>query len=394
VWSEPILHVDMDAFFVEVERLGDPGLIGKPVAVGGTGPRGVIASASYEARKFGVRSAQPTGTALRSCPHLIVVSPSHGRYGEVSERVFAVFRSFTPMVEGLSVDEAFLDVSGLSRHFSHPVEVGDEIRSVIASEIGLPASVGVAATKFVAKLASESAKPNGIRHVAHEDQIAFLQALPVDALWGVGPATLAALARLGVETVGDLAGLPEATVATSLGQASARHLLDLANGRDPRPVIPDSEAKSISVEETFARDLVGADRVEAALLSQSQRLAGRLRRAGLAAKTIVVKVRYEDFTTVTRSHTGDRPIDAARDIFDAGKRLVAETDRSRPVRLLGMGGQGLVDAGRPRQLTIDDNDRWDRLADAVSDIAQRFGDTSIGPARLADTRGREEGIDR
>jgi DNA polymerase-4 len=384
----------MDAFFVEVERLSDPSLVGKPVAVGGSGPRGVVASASYEARRYGVRSAQPTAIALRSCPSLIVVSPSHGRYGQVSEKVFAVFRSFTPLVEGLSVDEAFLDVSGLTRHFEGPGHVGAAIRETIAARVGLPASVGIAANKFVAKLASESAKPNGMRHVPVGEQTAFLHALSVDALWGVGPATLAALARLGVETVGDLAALPESSVSASLGEASARHLLALANGDDPRPVVPDSEAKSISVEETFPDDLDSPERVEAALLAQAQRLAGRLRRSGLAARTIVVKVRYEDFTTVTRSHTGDRPKDAAREIFEAGRRLLEETDRVRPVRLLGIGGHGLVDAGMPRQLSIDGNDRWDRIADAVSDISDRFGDSSIGPARLADTRNREEGIDQ
>ena len=233
-----------------------------------------------------------------------------------------------------------------------------------------------------------------MRHVQVGEQTAFLHALSVDALWGVGPATLAALARLGVETVGDLAALPESAVAASLGEASARHLLALANGHDPRPVVPDSEAKSISVEETFPDDLDSPERVEAALLAQAQRLAGRLRRSGLAARTIVVKVRYEDFTTVTRSHTGERPKDAAREIFEAGRRLLDETDRARPVRLLGIGGHGLVDAGTPRQLSIDGNDRWDRIADAVSDISDRFGDSSIGPARLADTRNREEGIDQ
>jgi DNA polymerase-4 len=208
VWTEPILHVDMDSFFVEVERLDRPELVGKPVAVGGPGPRGVIASASYEARAFGVRSAQPTATARRVCDELIVIPPRHGRYGDLSTEVFSIFRAFTPLVEGLSLDEAFLDVGGLRLHFESPVAVGDAVRERIRSDLGLPASVGVAAVKFVAKLASEAAKPDGMRHIPIDGQMDFLHSLPASAMWGVGPATLAALARLGVETVGDIAALP------------------------------------------------------------------------------------------------------------------------------------------------------------------------------------------
>ena len=305
----------MDAFFVEVERRFDPTLVGQPVAVGGTGPRGVVASASYEARQFGVHSAQPTTTALRQCPSLVVVPPSHGRYGEVSVEVFAVFRSITPLVEGLSLDEAFLDVGGLTRHFESPVEVGETIRSRIRSELGLPASVGIGSTKLVAKLASAAAKPDGLRHIPKESELDFLHALPARALWGVGPATLAALERLGVVTVGDIAGLPEATIAGALGSTVGRHLAALANGIDPRPVEPDIASKSVSVEHTYVSDLEGTEVVETAMLGHAQRLSSRLRRGGLAARTVTVKVRFADFETVTRSETLPVAVTGAQDLF-------------------------------------------------------------------------------
>lgn len=299
MWTEPILHVDMDSFFVEVERLDAPELRNRPVAVGGAGPRGVIASASYEARAYGVSSAQPTSVARRLCPELVVVPSAHGKYGDVSTEVFAVFRSFTPLVEGLSLDEAFLDVRGLRHHYESPVVVGETIRSRIRDDLGLPASVGVAAVKFVAKLASEAAKPDGIRHIPANRQEAFLRPMPADAIWGVGPATLAALARLGVETVGDIADLPESALASAVGPTTGRHLHELACGIDGRAVVPDSSSKSVSVEETYDHDLETPEVVEAALLGHSQRLSGRLRRAGLRTRTVTLKVRFADFETIT-----------------------------------------------------------------------------------------------
>ncbi|MEA1903355.1 MAG: DNA polymerase IV [Actinomycetota bacterium] len=382
MWNEPILHVDMDSFFVEVERLRDPALKDRPVAVGGTGPRGVIASASYEAREFGVRSAQPTSSALRMCPHLVVVPSDHGRYGEVSADVFEVFRSFTPLVEGLSLDEAFLDVSGLTKHYESPVAVGEDVRSSIRSVLGLPASVGVASTKFMAKLASEEAKPDGLRHVPREEEIEFLHALPARSLWGVGPATFAALERLGVETVGDIAELPAATLVGSVGPSLGRHLHDLSNGFDPRPVQPDTKAKSISVEQTYDRDLEGIEVVGTALLAHAQKLSVRLRRAGLAARTLTLKVRFGDFETVTRSHTVEGAIDSSRDLFRVGNELVAQVDLDRPVRLLGLGGANLERASEPRQLGLDSSEEWARVDDAVASIRDRYGTDAVSPARL------------
>lgn len=389
MWAEAILHVDMDSFFVEVERVSDPDLRGRPVAVGGTGPRGVIASASYEAREHGVQSAQPTATALRLCHDLVVVSPVHGRYRQMSEKVFEVFRSFTPTVEGLSLDEAFLDVSGLTHHYPSAIDVAIAVRKRIRDQLSLPASVGIAATKFVAKLASEAAKPDGYMLVLVDTQLEFLHALPISALWGVGPATLASMERLGILTVGDLSELPEATLLNTFGPAQGRHLSDLARGIDPRPVEPDSEARSISVEQTYSSDIEGPDLMEASLLAHAQRLSGRLRRAGLAARTLTLKIRYDGFTTLTRSVTSDLAIDSPRDLFQTSQRLLEQVDTDRPVRLLGLSGSSLVQALSPRQMTIDSDDGWARVADAVTDVRDRYGEHAVDPARLIETKSQE-----
>ena len=390
MWSEPILHVDMDSFFVEVERLSNEDLRDRPVAVGGTGGRGVIASASYEARSAGVRSAQPTSVARRLCPELIVVSPSHGKYGELSGRVFEVFNLFTPRVEGLSLDEAFLDISGLRHHYRSPVEVGEVIRAKLRSDIGLPSSVGVASTKFVAKLASKAAKPDGIRHIDSAGQQEFLHALPVDELWGVGPATLAGLRRLGITTVGDLAALPESTLSAALGPSQGAHLHCLANGVDPRRVEPTAETKRISVEETYSHDLEGRNLVESALLAHAQRLAVRLRQASARPRTISLKVRYSDFTTVTRSRTRSEGIDGSRDIFKIAKELLSDVPALRPVRLLGLAGSSFESDTGGAQLMLGDDDSWSRVSRVVGDIEDRFGPASVEPARLLDWQKRSD----
>lgn len=391
VWNEPILHVDMDSFYVEVERLRNPDLKGKPVAVGGAGPRGVVASASYEAREFGVRSAQPMATARRLCGSLVVVPPDHGRYSDVSAEVFAIFRSFTPRVESLSLDEAFLDVRGLRLHYESPVSVGEAIRKAIRTELGLPASVGVAAVKFVAKLASEAAKPDGLRRVPVETQDEFLRSVPASAMWGVGPATLAALSKLGVETIGDIASLPERALTGAVGPSTGRNLADLSRGHDPREVVPDVAAKSVSVEETYDVDLEGADIVETALLAHAQRLSGRLRRSGLKARTITLKVRYSDFTTLTRSTTISAGTNGARQIYRIAAELAGGLDDpDRPVRLLGLGGTALEPVDAPSQLDIDSDLEWDRVEDAVAGVRERFGDSAVRPARLLNGKNLSE----
>jgi DNA polymerase-4 len=371
-FSEGILHVDMDAFFVEVERLHRPELRGVPVAVGGAGPRGVVASASYEARSFGVHSAMPSARARRLCPDLTLVPTDHARYRRVSEELFAIFRDFTPLVEGLSLDEAFLDVTGLRRHFSDTTSVGLAIKERIRIELGLPASVGIARTKLVAKLASEAAKPDGLRLIRVEEEIGFLHALPVRSLSGVGEATWAALERLGVKTVGDLAALPADVLTRKLGVTLGAHLRDLSHGLDPRPVTPDSEAKSISVEHTYDTDLIGHAAATAELNNHCERLAYRLRRSGLAGRTINLKVRYSNFESVTRAATLPTPTDQSREIREVVTRLAGRVDWSRPVRLLGVGVAALVPCDSAVQLTIDADPRWERISAAVDEVRARY----------------------
>jgi DNA polymerase-4 len=386
-YSEPILHVDMDAFFVEVERLRRPDLRGVPVVVGGLGTRGVVAAASYEARRFGVHSAMPIVHARRLCPRARYVPPDHRAYSEMSARVFAVLGSVTPMVEGLSVDEAFLDVSGLRLHYPDARAVAVEVRRRLRRELGLPASVGVATSKLIAKLASEEAKPDGLVVVAAGTELAFLHPLPVRRLWGVGEATHAALEGLGVATIGDLAIIPADTLGRRLGPTIGAHLADLAAARDDRPVTPGGEAASVSVEATYEEDLVDLGDIERELLRHCDRLALRLRRGGHAGRVVVLKVRFDDFTTVTRSHTLTEPIDATPELWEAVRGLLARVPvAGRRVRLLGVGAQGLVAAGAPRQISLT-GERRSAVADATDRVRARFGESSVRPARLVDPPG-------
>ena len=390
-FTESILHVDMDAFFVEVERREREDLRRRPVLVGGTGSRGVVAAASYEARAYGISSAMPMVHARRLCPVAIVLPPDHRKYQAASKRVFSIFRSFTPLVEGLSLDEAFLDVAGLRHHFPEPVSIGVEIRARLRQELELPASVGVAVNKFLAKLASEVAKPDGVRHVPAAESLAFLHPLSVRSLWGIGEATQAALERLGVATVGDLADVPLLALRKHLGEAAGTHLHELAWGRDPRPVVPESTAKSISVEETYERDLERRETVEGELLRHAERLAGRLRAAGVAGRILTVKLRFADFTTVTRSVTLVSPTDVARDMYRAARDLLRNMAvESQPIRLVGVGMSGLTPPTGPRQLAVDRPAKWDDLADAVDQVRLRYGKGSIRPARFIEDVERED----
>ena len=385
-FAEPILHVDMDAFFVEVERLKDPDLVGRPVLVGGSGPRAVVAAASYEARAFGVGSAMPMAEARRRCPRAVVIVPERGAYSDMSRRVFEILRAFTPLVEGLSVDEAFLDVSGLRLHFAEPSVIGGSIRDRIRSELGLPASVGGGTNKFIAKLASEEAKPDGLLIVPAGTEISFLHPLPVRRLWGVGEATFAALEVLGVETVGDLATISRYTLEYRLGASLGGHLANLAGGRDDRSVEPGGAAKSVSVEETYDRDIVDPLALEDALLRHCDRLSARLNAAGLAGRTVTLKLRFGDFTTLTRSITVADPVDHTPDLWDLVQQLLARIDRgNQGVRLLGIGASSLMPRQAPRQLSLD-HPRRDAAAVAAERIRERFGTSAVMPARLASPR--------
>jgi len=376
-YAERFLHIDMDAFFVEVERLRDPGLIGKPVVVGGLGPRGVVASASYEARRYGVHSAMPIVAAQRLCPHGRFVAPNHEAYGMVSEEVFAIFRSFTPLVEALSVDEAFLDISGLRLHYATPGDVGSALRAKVRDELGLPASVGIAAVKFIAKLASEEAKPNGMRIVPMGSELAFLHPMPARRLWGVGQATHVTLEELGVATIGDLAEIPESLLGKRLGPSLAHHLSTLAMGIDPRQVEPGGGVKSISVEETYDEDLTDDEQIRGHLQRLCDRLATRLHRSGYVGRVLSLKLRFGDFETVNRSETLRVGVGAATAISDEARRLLDRIERGRRgVRLLGVSLSGLAAAEEPRQLKLGEP-RREVAADVVETVRDRFGEDAV-----------------
>lgn len=369
---------------MEVERLRRPELRRVAVVVAGLGGRGVVSSASYEARRHGVGSGMPTGHARRLCPHARFLAPDHHAYGDASRRVFAVFESFTPVMEPLSVDEAFLDIAGLRLTYESPEAIGAAIRTAVRERTGLPASVGLATNKLIAKLASRAAKPDGLRLVPAGSEVEFLHPMPVRALWGVGEATYARLEELGVRTVGDLAAVPRATLERRLGGALGGHLSELANARDERPIEPGGPAKSISVEETYAKDLSTRRTVEKELLRLADRLASRLRAAGFAARTVALKVRFGDFTTVTRSHTLLAAVDTTQDLYRAGLDLLERAEVGhRPVRLLGIGGEALEDVGSPRQLGLEPP-RWGELEAAVDRVRERFGMEAVRPARLAE----------
>ncbi len=382
-FREPILHVDMDAFFVEVERRRNPKLVDLAVAVGGSGRRGVVASASYEARRFGVGSAMPMTQARALCPQLVVVPPDHSLYGEASEEVFAVFLSFTPRVEKLSVDEAFLDVSGLRHHYRRVTEVGSALREQVRRRLGLRASVGIAVNKTLAKLASEEAKPDGILRVPAPESLGFLHALAVRKLWGVGKATGDRLHRLGIRTVGDLAALPVESLRPVVGKAAAEHLGKLARGIDERPIVTDPVGVSLSVENTFETDLRSQSEIEMKLREQAERLAVRMQNAQAWASNITLKVRFSDFTTITRSHTRGVPTRLAIDIYRQVMELVDRAGlEGKAVRLLGIAAGGLSYGQAHPQLDLGGEKRWESLEEEIFRLRRRFGFEAVLPARI------------
>jgi DNA polymerase IV len=386
-----ILHVDMDAFFVSVELLRRPELRGRPVVVGGRGPRGVVAAASYEARAYGVHSAMPSVRAVRLCPHAVFLPGDHDHYGEVSARVMALFRDLTPLVEPISLDEAFLDVTGARRALGDGPTLAARIRADVLAGEGLTCSVGVAPIKMLAKMASEAAKPKaspegpvpgrGVVVVEPGSELRFLHPHPARALWGVGPATLGRLERFGVRTVGDIAALPEATLVSALGAANGRHLSALAHAVDPRPVVPDQPPKSIGHEETYPYDHHEAAPLRREVVRMSDAVAARLRRAGLAGRTVTLKVRFGDFRTITRSSTPAEPLDDGPTIARTARALLDAVDLAPGVRLLGVSVSGLV-SGAHRQLSLDEAEgpSWHEASGAVDAIRARFGAGAIGPA--------------
>ena len=394
-----IVHVDMDAFFVSVELLRRPELRGRPVVVGGTGRRGVVAAASYEARRFGVFSAMPSMRARRLCPGAVFIAGDYDAYAAASARVFEIFRSFTPHVEPISLDEAFLDITGSIRLFghgcpdSHGVAMARRIRAEVTARTELTCSVGVAANMFVAKMASIEAKPKagpggidpgpGVFEVRPGCETEYLHPLPVRRLWGVGPATHQRLVRLGVSTIGDLTTVSPAALRAAVGPAAATRLLELASGVDERRVDSGRPAKSVSHEETFATDLHDRDDLRTELARLADGVASRLRADGLAARTISLKVRDATFRTITRARTLPRPVDSAASITGAVHDLLDKASPSGGVRLLGVAASKFAEPAEQLQLEGFDDEshaQWSDASRAIDRVRGRFGGTAIGPA--------------
>jgi DNA polymerase IV len=380
-----ILHVDMDAFYASVEAVKDPSIAGRPVVIGGLGGRGVVTSASYEAREYGVRSAMPIVQARRLCPQALYLPNDFAAYQDFSHRIREVFFSFTPLVEPLSLDEAFLDVRGSVRLFGAPETIGRKIKEAVAS-LGLSCTVGIAPNKFLAKLASTRAKPDGLLIVEPDAIKAFLHPLPVTALWGIGRQTGEVLRRLGLKTVGDLARLPRRTLERAVGDALGAQLHALANGVDDRTVTPAEVAKSVGSEETFSHDLDAAGPVLREILRLSDRTAARLRAKGLCGRTVTLKVRFSSFKTITRSRTLEEAVDTGPEIYAVARDLYWALAPARfRIRLLGVAVTGLAPGPPRRQLDLLSAGRgpnWQEAAKAVDAIRGRFGDRAVGPAAL------------
>lgn len=383
-----ILHVDMDAFYASVEVLDDPSLRGKPLIVGGTDGRAVVSSASYEARRFGVRSAMPVGQALRLCPAATVVAPHFDRYVELSRHVMRIFSDVTPLVEPLSIDEAFLDVRGVRRLWGGPGEIARMLRQRVHEETGLTCSVGVAATKHVAKMASTISKPDGLLIVAGADTAAFLAPRSVRALWGVGPKSAEALESRGIRTIADVLDTPRSVLDRALGPAMGDRVWHLARGLDAREVSTERVEKSVGHEETFHDDIDDAGVLRSELRRLADRVGARLRANSWEARTVAIKVRLADFTTLSRSQTlpeatavGQRIGEAALELFDA-------LERTQPVRLVGVRAEKLQPSGDAGLMLWDDDAEWRRIEGALDVASARFGRGAVTRATLlGGTRG-------
>jgi DNA polymerase-4 len=386
-----ILHVDLDAFYASVEQLDDPSCRGKPVLVGGTGNRGVVTAASYEARVFGARSAQPMAVARRLCPQAIIKPTRFERYHELSAQMFAILESYTPLVEPLSIDEAFHDITGSLRLFGSPTFIAQEIRRRVDEELGITCSVGVAPNKFLAKLASDMNKPDGLTVIEADNIEQTLSPLPIGRIWGIGPKTAKRLNDLGVRTIGDLRKLDPDFLRNRFGIEADRYLR-LSVGHDVREVVPDHRAKSICQERTFGGDLIEVDHVRDNLLSQVEQVARRLRKHNLLARGVTLKIRDGEFNTITRSAVLDAPTNVTDELWKAARRVL-ETWASKsfhPVRLIGMQATRLTHTGGEEPMLFVDHDhvRQQKLDATVDQINQRFGRQSIERAKTAKTRRR------
>ena len=383
-----ILHADLDAFYASVEQRDDPRLRGRPVIVGG----GVVLAASYEARAHGVRTAMSGGQARRLCPHAVVIEPRMSAYSEASKAVYRVFDDTTPLVEGLSIDEAFLDVRGLGRISGTPVEIAVQLRCDVLERVGLPITVGVARTKFLAKVASGVAKPNGLLLVPPDGELAFLHPLPVERLWGVGPVTAGKLRKRGIATVGQVAQLAEARLVSMLGRASGRHLHALAHNRDPRPVQVRRRRRSIGSQRALGRSPRSPDALDAVLVGLVDRATRRMRAAGRVGRTVVLRLRFDDFSRATRSHTLPRATAHTQTILDTARGLLATAMpmiERQGLTLVGVTVANLDDDRAVQLLLPFDPHCDDALDAALDEVRDRFGSTAVIRAVLL---GRDPGL--
>lgn len=384
--TRSILHVDMDAFYASVEQRDNPELRGKPLVVGGSSNRGVVAAASYEARKFGIRSAMPMAEAIRRCDHLVRVKPRMSHYKEASQQIFSIFREFTPLVEGLSLDEAFLDVTASVKLFGSPRKIAADVKQRIKSETNLTASVGVAENKLVAKIASDLDKPDGLCIVTPNLYGEKLDPLPVRVIPGIGKETLKRLHGIHIQTVRDLRQALDRDLEPIFGRYTQK-TRDRASGIDSRPVVPSREEKSISAEETYDQDLSDPSVMNREILRLTERTAARLRKASLAASTIQIKIRRADFTTYTRQQRVKPPANGTDQIYAVAKELLDTWRNSNPgakVRLLGVGGSNLAPASQPDLFAADETQGHTVIDNTVDEIREKFGSLSVGRAKTLD----------
>jgi DNA polymerase-4 len=388
-----ILHVDMDAFYASVEQRDHPELRGRPVVVGADPRgRGVVSAASYEARRYGIHSAMPIGRAYRLCPTAAFLPVDMDKYARESDRIMAILADFTPLVEPLSLDEAFLDVTASRALHGTGVEIARRIKQRIRTELGLTASAGVAPNKFVAKIASDLEKPDGLVEVGPGEEASFLRDLPLRRLWGVGPAAERELTSLGAHTIGALVRLGRRRLEARLGVASGAHLFELAQGIDDRPVVPWHDSKSIGAEQTFERDTRDIGRLRATLLGQADRVAAELRAAGLRGRTVTLKLRFADFHTITRRGTGEAPTSDGGEIFRRAWAALSKVPRAQAVRLIGLSVSGFAAAAEPEQLPLlGKPDRTDRLGRVTDEVRARFGSGALVRGSLLGSRGRRAG---
>lgn len=385
-----ILHIDMDAFYASVERADHPELSGKCVIIGGESGRSVVSAASYEARRFGVRSAMPMYLAKKKCPHAVILPVRMERYKTISKQIMEIFSAFSPLVEQVSIDEAYMDVTGCDRIYKSPEHIGREIKSRIREDFHLTCSVGIAPNKFLAKIASDLEKPDGLTVISHEMTDDFIAGLPIEKVPGVGGKTFETLAAMGIKRLGDVTRYPQKALVARLGKYGFR-LADLSRGMDPSPVLPHNEAKSVGSEETFEQDTREKDFLRVRLLAHAEDVGRNLRKKHLRAKTVTLKIKHDDFSQITRSKRLATPANSARNIYEAAAQLLAEYPLKKKVRLIGISGYNLLPEDAPSQKKLfegvrDKTESWEKIEQVVDAISEKFGENMVQKAGLKDKK--------